>query len=146
VGGGGGGVITSSATVAGIPKATGAAGTGAGRMDAGPADRRPAGRGGERVSPAAAQGALFGAGLAAVGAIAAVALNRWGFDKDSRRFFAALTLGILGRLLLYGAALVYVALRTRIDVTATAASLLGFYVLFQIVEIRLALRGLKTKS
>ena len=88
----------------------------------------------------------FAVSLAAVGAIAAVALNRWGFDKDSRRFFAALTLGILGRLLLYGAALVYVALRTRIDVTATAASLLGFYVLFQIVEIRLALRGLKTKS
>ncbi len=108
--------------------------------------RRVAGSGGERVSPAAAQGALFGAGLAAVGAIAAVALNRWGFDKDPRRFFAALTLGILGRLLLYGAALVYVALRTRIDVTATAVSLLGFYVLFQVVEIRLALRGLKTKS
>lgn len=94
------------------------------------------------MTSAALQGAVLGSALAAVGGAGGIALVRWGLDKDPKRFFAALGASILGRLLLYGAALVGVALRTTIDLTWTAASLLVVYVLFQIVEVRLLARGL----
>ncbi len=88
----------------------------------------------------------MGAVLAAVGALASVLLTRWGFDKDPKRFLLALSAGILGRLVLFGAALVYVALRTTMDVTATGVSLLGFYVLLQVLELRYAVRRLKRRQ
>ena len=95
-----------------------------------------------RLSPAVFQGGILGAVLATAGAVAGLLTTAWAFDKEARRFFAALIAGILGRLLLYGAVLVYVALRTAIDPVATAASLLAFYVLFQVLEVRFAMRGL----
>jgi hypothetical protein len=94
------------------------------------------------VSPATVEGAVLGAAVAAAGGIGGIVLIRWGLGKDQKKFFAALSAAILGRLLLYGAALVVVALRTTIDLTATAASLLAVYVLFQVVEVRFAVRGL----
>jgi hypothetical protein len=94
------------------------------------------------VSPTTVEGMTLGAALAAAGGIGGIVLIRWGLGKDQKKFFAALGAAILGRLLLYGAALVVVALRTTIDLTSTAASLLAVYVLFQIVEVRVAVRGL----
>ncbi len=104
---------------------------------------RTAGPDDRRVSPAAAEGAVLGSALAAVGGLGGIALIRWGFDKDAKTFFAVLSASILGRLLFYGAALIAVALGTAIDLTSTAVSLLAVYVLFQIVEVRLVMRGLK---
>jgi hypothetical protein len=95
------------------------------------------------VSPAKVDGVVLGAALAAAGGIGGIVLIRWGLGKDQKKFFAALSAAILGRLLLYGAVLVVVALRTTIDLTSTAASLLAVYVLLQIVEVRVAVRGLR---
>lgn len=97
------------------------------------------------MTPASVQGAVLGAGLAVAGSVLGVALVRWGFGKDSKRFFAALVAAILGRLFLFGAALVFVALETAIDVTATAVSLLAAYVVLQVVEVRLAVGALKKR-
>ena len=94
------------------------------------------------MSPAAVEGTVLGAALAAAGGIGGIVLIRWGLGQNQRKFFAALGATILGRLLLYGAALVVVALRTTIDLTSTAASLLAVYVLLQIVEVRVTVRGL----
>ncbi|MFQ5878285.1 MAG: hypothetical protein ACE5JH_11485 [Acidobacteriota bacterium] len=99
-----------------------------------------------RLDPGTADGGMLGAGLAAVGAVSGMLLTAWGFERDQKRFLAALALGILGRLAVYGAVLVYVALRTPIDPLATAAALLGCYVLFQVVEVRFVLRGLKGRK
>jgi hypothetical protein len=97
----------------------------------------------ERLGLAVAQGVSLGAMLAVAGAVGGMALTAWAFNRNQRQFFAALVFGILGRLVSYGAVLVYVALRTSIDTIATASSLLGFYVLFQILELRFVVKGLK---
>ncbi|HEU4400760.1 MAG TPA: hypothetical protein VFT43_01515, partial [Candidatus Polarisedimenticolia bacterium] len=80
---------------------------------------------------------------AALGAIGGMALVGWSFTKSERVFFSTLAFGLLGRLFLYGAVLVYVALRTTVDPLATAVGLLGCYVLFLALEVRFALLGLK---
>ena len=97
---------------------------------------------GGRLQPGQQRGALLGLGLATFGAVTGLLLTAWSFDKGTRAFFSALVIGILGRLFLYGAALVYVAVGTSLDPTATALSLLGSYVVFQVIEVRFALRGL----
>jgi hypothetical protein len=96
-----------------------------------------------RMAPEVLRGGLLGLALAAAGAVAGLALTGWAFDKDQKRFFAALAIGMLGRLFVYGAALVYVALATSLDTTATALALLLFYMLFQVLELRFAVRGLR---
>lgn len=100
-----------------------------------------------RLAEPVLHGALLGAGLAAVGAIVAMLLTAWTFDKPPRVFFSALVAGILGRLALFGGALlVTAALRPAgLDLTATAVTLLGLYVAFQVLEVRLALKRVKTK-
>ena len=93
-----------------------------------------------RLEPEVMQGALVGGSVAVAGAIAGLLLSAWGFDKGQKQFFAALLFGILGRLVVYGATLIYVALGTSIDLIATAVAMLGFHVVFMIVEISFALR------
>jgi hypothetical protein len=100
---------------------------------------------GERFPPGAAPGVALGAALAGVGAVS------WIFAADRgrrhpERFMMLLGLGILGRLVVYGATLIYVALLTRIDPLWTAGSLLGFHVLFMMLEVRFALDGLKRQG
>jgi hypothetical protein len=46
----------------------------------------------------------------------------------------------------YGATLIYVALGTSIDPLATAVAMLGFHVVFMILEIHFALRRLRAGS
>ena len=96
-----------------------------------------------RLGPSRSDALFLGAGVATVGAVAGMLLTAWAFDRSQKQFMAALMLGMLGRLVIYGAALVYVALRTTIDPVAMAASLLVFYLIHQVLEVRLALKGLK---
>ncbi len=88
-------------------------------------------------------GALIGGALAVAGAIAGLILSAWGFDRGQKQFFAALLLGILGRLVIYGATLIYVALGTSANLIATVVAMLGFHVVFMVVEINFALRRLR---
>jgi len=96
-----------------------------------------------RLEPEVMQGALVGGTLAVAGAIAGLLLSAWGFDKGQTQFFGALLFGILGRLVVYGATLIYVALGTSIDPLATAVAMLGSHVVFMILEIHFALRRLR---
>jgi hypothetical protein len=99
-----------------------------------------------RLTESAVRGTILGAGLAAAGAIGGMALAAWSFDRRPQAFMAALVGGILGRLLLFGAALVYVELRaTRYDLASSVASLLGFYVAFQVIEVRFVMKGIKER-
>lgn len=87
------------------------------------------------------RGALLGAALAALGAIGGTALLGWSLGRGEAQFFGALMLGILGRLAVFGGVLIYLGLRPgSFDLVATAVSLLGFYVVFQVLEMRFALR------
>jgi hypothetical protein len=89
----------------------------------------------DRLPPGAAAGFALGA----VSWILAA-------ERGSRRpqsFLLLVGLGILGRLVVYGATLIYVALLTRIDPLWTAGSLLGFHVLLMMLEVRFALHGMK---
>ncbi len=93
-----------------------------------------------RFEPEVLQGAVVGGSLAVVGAVAGLLASAWGFDKGQKQFFGALLLGILGRLVLYGATLIYVALGTSVNLIATAVAMLGLHVIFMILEIHFALR------
>ena len=96
-----------------------------------------------RFEPEVVQGAVIGGTLAVAGAIAGLILSAWAFDKGQKQFFGALLLGILGRLVVYGATLIYIALGTSINPIATVVAMLGFHVVFMIMEIHFALRRLR---
>jgi len=90
-----------------------------------------------------ARGVYLGAALASFGAIAGMGLLAWSFGRGQTQFFGALVLGILGRLLVFGGVLIYVALRApAFDLIASAVSLLGFYLVFQVLEMVFVLKGL----
>ncbi|MBI1950336.1 MAG: hypothetical protein HYS34_03120 [Acidobacteria bacterium] len=90
-----------------------------------------------------ARGVILGAALASFGAIGGMGLLAWSFGRGQTQFFGALVLGILGRLLVFGGVLVYVALRApAFDRIASAVSLLGFYLVFQVLELWFVLKGL----
>jgi len=97
---------------------------------------------GDRLPPGKASGIALGAALAGVGAVSWIVVADRG-RRHPQWFMMLLGLGILGRLVVYGATLIYVALLTRIDPLWTAGSLLGFHVLFMMLEVRFALQGLK---
>src|SRR5207249_3104682 len=81
---------------------------------------------GDRI-PATARFAFFlGLGLGAAGAISWILLTSWSIGRGHQAFMAASVLGILGRLVIYSATLIYVALRTSIDLLWFAGALLGF--------------------
>jgi hypothetical protein len=87
------------------------------------------------------RGVLLGAALASLGAISGMALLDWSSGRGQTQFFGALMLGILGRLAVFGGVLIVVGLRRgAFDLVASAVSLLGFYVVFQVLEMRFALR------
>ena len=95
------------------------------------------------IADAVERGVLLGAVLASFGAIGGMALLAWSFGRGQTQFFGALLLGILGRLLVFGGVLIYVGLRAgAFDLVASAVSLLGFYVVFQVLEMRFVLREL----
>lgn len=89
----------------------------------------------------AALSTVLGAALATVLAVASVVLAVWAHDKPQRVFLTALLGGFLGRLILFGGGVALLATATEFPVAAFMAGLFGYYVLFQILEIR-ALRRL----
>ena len=103
---------------------------------------------GGRLGEAGVRGALLGAVLACLGAVGGMALLAGSFERGPRKLFGALVGGILARLLIFGAVLVYVGLRAAasFDLIATAAALLGFTVIFEWLEVRFVLRGLRGKA
>jgi predicted membrane protein len=101
-----------------------------------------------RIGDPAWRGAIAGAVLAGAGAVAGTILADWAFERDRTRFFAALGAGMIGRLVLYCGALLVAALRwaDRIDTIAMAGALLGLYVVFQVLEVRHAVRRLRERK
>jgi hypothetical protein len=101
-----------------------------------------------RLGEPAWRGAIAGVLLAGAGALAGMVLTDWAFDKDRKLFFAALGAGLIGRLVLYCGALLLTALRwpEQVDAIAMAVAMLGLYVVFQVLEVRLALRRLRTRN
>lgn len=97
----------------------------------------------ERLGEATARGASVGLGLAAAGAVVGMMLTSWAFGRNQQQFFAAVMFGILGRLGLYCGALLYVGLRTTLQPYAMAAAMLGFYLVFQVLELRFVVKRLK---
>jgi len=89
----------------------------------------------------AAVSTVLGAALATVLAVGSLVLAVWAHDKPQRVFLAALAAGFLGRLFLFGGGVALLATATDFPVAAFMASLFGYYVLFQILEVR-ALRRL----
>lgn len=95
-----------------------------------------------RLGESTVRGAAAGAVLAALAAIGTMVLTAWSFEKSHRVFFSAMAAGILARLGLFGGAILVIALRrpAGLDLNALAATLLGLYVVFQVLEVRLAAR------
>lgn len=94
------------------------------------------------MSLAAAAAAAVGVGAALAGSLLCALLSRRARrDQNTQRILGALVAGMLARLALYGAVLVYVALRTALDVVAVAAWLLGSYVVLQVIEVRVTMRA-----
>ena len=77
----------------------------------------------------------LGIAVATAGAVAGILLTAWTFHRSQKQFMAALVLGMVGRVVIYGAALVYVALRTAIDPVAMAAALIVFYLIHHVLRL-----------
>jgi len=89
-------------------------------------------------------GVFIGLGLGAAGAISWILAAAWAVRRGGQAFLAAVVLGILGRLVVYSATLVYVALGTGINLPWTAGALLGSYLVFIVLEVLYALRAAGT--
>ena len=100
---------------------------------------------GGRLDGPSVRGAILGAGLAALGALGGMTLLAWSLERGARQFVGAVTLGILGRMTLFGGVLVFLGLRqpANFRMTAVAVSLLGFFFVFQALEVRFVMRGSK---
>jgi hypothetical protein len=100
---------------------------------------------GGRLDGPSLHGAILGAILAALGAVFGMALLVWSFERGTRHVVGAMVLGMLGRLALFGGVLIGVGLLrpANFGLAAVAASLLGFYFVFQVMEVRFLMRGLK---
>jgi len=97
----------------------------------------------DRLEPGGLAGLFLGLALATAGALSWIGAAVFSIERGQQAFMAAMVLGILGRLMIYGAALIYVALRTTIDPVFLAGSLLGFYVIFLVLEVRFAVKALR---
>ena len=95
-----------------------------------------------RLGEAGVRGALLGAWVASLGAIGGMTLLVRSFERGPRRFFGAVAFGILGRLALFGTVLVTMGLRrpAGCSLTAIALSIVCFFFLFQVLEIRFLLK------
>jgi len=100
------------------------------------------------LGQAGVRGALLGAALASLGAIFGMSVLARSFERGPRQFYGAVMLGILGRLTLFCAVLVYVGLRRPADYSlpAIALSLVGFFFVFQALEVRFVLKGSKGRT
>ena len=100
---------------------------------------------GERLGEASVRGALLGIAVAAAGSLGGMALLARGLERGPRQFMGALLIGILGRMLLFGAVLIGVGLGWPADcsLAAVALSVVAFFFVFQGLEVWLVLRRSK---
>lgn len=94
------------------------------------------------LPPTALQGFCIGLGLAVVGAITWFAGAAWGARRGMHAIMAVVVLGILGRLVIYSATLVYVALGTGVSLAWTGGALAGSSMIFIVLEVLYAHRAL----
>jgi hypothetical protein len=94
---------------------------------------------GDRLSAGARFAGLLGLGLGAAGGLSWILLTGWSIGRGHKAFMAATMLGILGRVVIYSATLIYVALRTSIDLLWMAGAMLGFHLASIALEVRFAL-------
>jgi hypothetical protein len=96
------------------------------------------------LPPDAPIGVLIGLALGAAGAISWILGAAWAAPRGGQAFLAVVVLGILARLVVYSATLIYVALGTGINLPWTAGALLGSYLAFIVLEVLYALRAAGT--
>jgi hypothetical protein len=83
---------------------------------------------------------LFGAGLAAANTLAAHYLLLWSASRSTRAFLWAVLGGMVGRMAALLAAVVIGILALGLPKVPLAISLLGYFVLFLVVELTLTQR------
>jgi len=100
---------------------------------------------GGRLEGPSVRGAILGTIVAALGAVFGMALLARSNGRGTREFVGAVVFGMLGRLILFGGVLISLGLLrpAGFRMTAAAASLLGFFFVFQALEVRFVMKGLK---
>ncbi len=93
-----------------------------------------------RLESDARAAVLFGAAVALLNTIAAHGLVRWSAGRSTTAFFRAVLGGMLGRMALMLAAVVAGLVWLRLPQLPLAASLLGGFVAFLVLELTLAHR------
>lgn len=94
------------------------------------------------LPPGALPGLLIGLGLAVLGAVSWFLGAAWGARRGMQALMAVVVLGILGRLVIYSATLVYVAIGTGVSLAWTGGALAGSSIVFIVLEVVYALRAL----
>ena len=93
------------------------------------------------LHPAGRRAALVGAGLAVVNTVAAYGLVRWSGGRSVNTFMTAVLGGMLGRMALMLGAVVAAVLVLDLPEVPLAVSLLSYFVLFLVVELRILHRA-----
>jgi len=94
------------------------------------------------LPPNALPGLFIGLGLAVLGALSWLGGAAWGARRGMHALMAVVVLGILGRLVIYSATLVYVAIGTGVSLAWTGGALAGSSMIFIVLEVLYALRAL----
>jgi hypothetical protein len=84
----------------------------------------------------AALSAALGACLATLMALLTMWLWIWAVDKPQKIFLTALAGGFLGRMTIFGAAIILLAVKTELPPAAFVGGLFAYYVIYQVLEIR----------
>ena len=97
---------------------------------------------GARLQGPALRGALLGALLAAAGSMVGATIMARASRGGARRFYGGVAAGILARFLLFLGVLIGIGLArpAGLPLAAVALSLLGFFFVFQALEVRLVMR------
>ncbi|HYS06667.1 MAG TPA: hypothetical protein VEW47_15925 [Candidatus Dormibacteraeota bacterium] len=100
---------------------------------------------GGRLEGPTVRGAILGTMVAALGAVLGMPLLARSIGRGTREFVGAVVFGMLGRLVLFCGVLIFVGLSrpAGCSITAVAASLLGFYFVFQALEVLFVTKRLK---
>lgn len=93
------------------------------------------------LQPAGRRAALVGAGLAVVNTVAAYGLVRWSGGRSVNAFMTAVLGGMLGRMAVMLGSVVAAVLVLDLPEVPLAVSLLSYFVLFLVVELRLVHRA-----
>src|SRR5689334_11623891 len=89
------------------------------------------------LQPAGRRAALLGAGLAVANTVAAYGLVRWAGGRSVNTFMGAVLGGMVGRMGLMLAAVVAAVLVLDLPEVPLAVSLLSYFVLFLVIELRI---------